>query len=91
MDELIKKSDAIEAIKDNSFALGDDYMEINGYAAIDDIRALPSADRPRGEWIDDGSYYYWRCSNCNELSCCRSKFCGGCGCRMKGADDEDKD
>ena len=52
MEEWIKKSDAIEAIKDNSFALGDDYMEINGYGAIDDIRALPSADRPQGEWID---------------------------------------
>lgn len=52
MDELIRRSDAIEAIKDNSFALGDDYMEINGYGAIDDIRALPSVDRPRGEWID---------------------------------------
>ena len=47
MEEWIKKSDAIEAIKDHSFALGDDYMEINGYGAIDDIRALPSADR----WI----------------------------------------
>lgn len=50
MEEWIKKSDAIEAIKDNSFALGDDYLEINGYGAIDDIRALPSADRPQG-WI----------------------------------------
>ena len=47
MEEWIKKSDAIEAIKDHSFALGDDYLEINGYGAIDDIRALPSADR----WI----------------------------------------
>ena len=52
MEEWIKKSDAIKAIKDNSFALGDDYLEINGYGAIDDIRALPSADRPKGEWID---------------------------------------
>ena len=52
MEEWIKKSDAIDAIKDNSFALGDDYLEINGYGAIDDIRALPSVDRPRGEWID---------------------------------------
>ena len=50
MDELIRRSDAIKAIKDHSFALGDDYMEINGHGAIDDIRALPSADRPQ-EWI----------------------------------------
>ena len=27
MEEWIKKSDAIKAIKDHSFALGDDYME----------------------------------------------------------------
>ncbi len=64
MEEWIKKSDAIEAIKDNSFALGDDYMEINGYGAIDDIRALPSADRPRGEWIDTTSGEHWKCSAC---------------------------
>ena len=47
MRDTIYRDDAIEAIKDNSFALGDDYLEINGYGAIDDIRALPSADR----WI----------------------------------------
>ncbi len=45
MEELIRRSDAIKAIKDNSFALGDDYLEINGYGAIDDIRVAPySAD-----------------------------------------------
>ena len=57
MEELIKKSDAIKAIKDNSF-LGDDYIEINGYGAIEDIRTLPSADRPQGEWIEDARTYY---------------------------------
>lgn len=46
-DDLIRRSDAIEAIKGNSYALGDDYMEINGYGAIEDIRSLPSADRPQ--------------------------------------------
>lgn len=50
MEEWIKKSDAIEAIKGNSY-LNDDYIEINGYGAIEDIRTLPSADRPKGEWI----------------------------------------
>ena len=47
MRDTIYRDEAIKAIKDHSFALGDDYMEINGYGAIDDIRALPSADR----WI----------------------------------------
>ena len=49
MSDLIKREDAIEAIKGNSY-LYDDYIEINGYGAIKDIRALPSADRPQG-WI----------------------------------------
>ncbi len=44
MSDLIRREDAIEAIKGNSY-LDDDYIEINGYGAIDDIRALPSADR----------------------------------------------
>lgn len=50
MKDTIYRQDAIEAIKGNTFAPGVDYMEINGYGAIEDIRALPSADRPQ-EWI----------------------------------------
>ena len=49
MEDLIKREDAIEVIKGNSY-LDDDYIEINGYGAIEDIRTLPSADRPQ-EWI----------------------------------------
>ena len=92
MEEWIKKSDAIEAIKDNSFALGDDYLEINGYGAIDDIRALPSADRPRGELKYMGTYY--KCSVCGSEFMDEITFMGelnyspSCGAKMKGADDE---
>lgn len=50
MKDTIYREDAIEAIKGNSYAGDDDYIEINGYGAIEDIRALPSADRPQ-EWI----------------------------------------
>lgn len=93
MEEWIKKSDAIKAIKDHSFALGDDYMEINGYGAIDDIRALPSADRPRGEWIEttmvDCGAPIWLCSMCEYESYGTYNFCPSCGARMKGADDEE--
>ena len=87
MSDLIRREDAVKAIKDNSFALGDDYMEINGYGAIDDIRALPSADRPRGEWIDNGDRYF-RCSLCGTKDTDRWHWCHGCGHPMKGADDE---
>ena len=98
MRDTIYREDAIEAIKDNSFALGDDYMEINGYGAIDDIRALPSADRPRGEWIDMGDFE--QCSVCKgtrlkefqsyygKVTWIKTPYCPSCGAKMKGADDE---
>lgn len=100
MRDTIYREDAIKAIKDNSFALGDDYMEINGYGAIDDIRALPSADRPRGEWIDaeiplesGGSMPIQVCNLCKTFYPLAytgggHRFCPNCGARMKGADDE---
>ena len=100
MEDLIRRSDAIKAIKDHSFALGDDYMEINGYGAIDDIRALPSADRPQGEWIDaeiplesGGSMPIQVCNLCKTFYPLAytgggHRFCPNCGAQMKGADDE---
>lgn len=44
MNDLIKRSDAIGACA---------YETIECYEARKAIRALPSADRPRGEWIDE--------------------------------------
>ena len=98
MNDLIKREDAIEAIKGNSYALGDDYTEINGYGAIKDIRALPSAERPQGEW--EVSCKDSVCSVCGkdeaEFICGTedwygyglSNYCPHCGARMKGADDD---
>ena len=93
--DTIYRDDAIKAIKDNSFALGDDYMEINGYGAIDDIRALPSADRPQGEWIPSDTDGFV-CSVCKNgyrnqptlMGRPMFEYCPVCGARMKGADDE---
>lgn len=87
MRDTIYRDEAIKAIKDHSFALGDDYLEINGYGAIDDIRALPSADRPSGEWIDNGDRFF-RCSLCGTKDTDKWHWCHGCGHPMKGADDE---
>lgn len=91
MKDLIKREDAIEAIKGNSYAPGDDYMEINGYGAIKDIRALPSADRPQGEWKPKNHHTDY-CSNCGfeetQWRTADYNFCPSCGARMKGADDE---
>ena len=63
------------------------------------ILKMPSADRPRGEWIfktvfpNDKSEFpmgYLVCSVCgshhsNSTPC---NYCDNCGARMKGADDD---
>ena len=95
MKDTIYREDAIEAIKGNSYA-DDDYIEINGYGAIKDISALPSADRPQGTWFkdDEGTFI---CSACGSgykdqptiMGKPMFEWCPICGCRMKGADDED--
>lgn len=43
-----------------------------------------------GHWIDrwweegcEGDSIRWRCSECKELSCCNSNFCGDCGAKME--------
>ena len=45
-DDLIKREDAIEALKGREGILHD------AYTAVAIIRSVPSADRPQGEWID---------------------------------------
>ncbi|MDT3386269.1 MAG: zinc ribbon domain-containing protein [Bacteroidota bacterium] len=43
-----------------------------------------SADRPSGEWQDiDGDGTIYKCSNCNEISCCNGNYCPSCGARME--------
>ena len=82
-EDLIKRSDAIGACA---------YETIECYEARKAIRALPSADRPQGEWIDrsggiEGAWNY--CSVCGEQAIDLYDFCPNCGADMrKGADDE---
>ena len=104
MDDLIRRSDAIEAIV--NLHVSHDREEIfKAYAknphsmttdfegtlidAINAVEALPSADRPQGEWISnhDG---YWICSECGlrVLIYAKGNYCPNCGAKMKGADDE---
>ena len=51
------------------------------------------ADRPQGEWIFHSEWeeYYCRyeCSLCGRTYDYDMNYCGFCGARMKGADDED--
>ena len=84
MSDLIRRSDAIKALYKYSF-VSKDIIER-------DINAIPSADRPRGEWIEqeDDYHHYWECSECGMgvgLDDIRN-FCPNCGADMKGADDE---
>lgn len=53
------------------------------------IKRLPSVTPKTGHWIDrwweegcEGDCVRWRCSECKELSCCNSNFCGDCGAKM---------
>lgn len=58
------------------------------------IKAIPSADRPQGEWVatDDTDEWYgptYKCNICgSEAIGGRDNYCYNCGARMKGADDE---
>ena len=84
MSDLIRREDAIKALYKYSF-VSKDIIER-------EINAIPSADRPRGEWIEqeDDYHHYWECSECGMgvgLDDIRN-FCPNCGAKMKGADDE---
>ena len=64
------------------------------------IDAIPSADRPQGEWIDaeiplesGGSMPIQACNLCKTFYPLAytgggHRFCPNCGAKMKGADDE---
>lgn len=97
MSDLVKREDAIKAIKqwlDNDGSL----FDVGLKQAIREIKRLPSADRPRGEWIEryGSSRGIYECSKCGNLihspyEDIRKKFhayCGRCGADMRGADDE---
>ena len=81
-EDLIKREDAIEALKGREGILPD------AYTAVAIINAIPSADRPQGEWIDDG--FAHRCSICGKqgVGIEYYNYCPNCGARMKGVDDE---
>ena len=113
MSDLIRRSDAIEAIevvdwyhqnRNKDMVSGANSDEHQAWYKADDVykalKEVPSADRPRGEWIAD-EYGGCRCSVCGVREerfvyglgeywhgRGESNFCPNCGVRMKGADDE---
>ena len=95
MKDTIYREDAIEVVEElNAIS----FYELNEHSkeAFAEIRrvlkALPSADRPQGEWIKrkvEGADFY-ACSICgkivNLLQMHSYNFCPNCGARMKGAE-----
>jgi rubrerythrin len=82
MSDLIRREDAIKALYKYSF-VSKDIIER-------EINAIPSADRPRGEWIfrrefvEDTPFTGYRCSNCNYWQSMGSwNFCPNCGAKMR--------
>ena len=58
--------------------------------AIYDVKETPTIEAEptrHGKWIKVGDNTY-RCSRCNEVSCCNGNFCTDCGARME-IEDED--
>ena len=88
-DDLIKREDAMQVAFLYPF-FSDALME--------EINAIPSADRPQGEWIDMGDFE--QCSVCKgtrlkefqsyygKTTWIKTPYCPNCGARMKGADDD---
>ena len=64
------------------------------------LEAVPSADRPQGEWNTEyhgngwNDYLDYTCSNCGkkyeraDAVLYNARYCPNCGAKMKGADDE---
>ena len=94
MAEYLKKVDLLSAAVEVEY-LGRPRMMVSA-AKIGMMPGVEIPDRPQGEWIDKGKNL-WKCSNCEMVIYSESeqdrnefhKWCSRCGCRMKGADDED--
>ena len=83
MSDLISRADAIEAIATVT-------MSIHlSNVLCDKLLALPSADRPTGEWKQISPARIYECSECGQNVMTNDieayKFCHGCGAKMGGA------
>ena len=96
-DDLIKRSDAIDAVMNTEPVFAVDSLEPYQKTkdVVEALEAVPSADRPQGEWIEQEDC--WQCSECGDEFVleigvkpidARMNYCPSCGARMKGADDE---
>lgn len=86
---LIDKRELMELL-DNMFSRYDgtpSVMEGFKYgldAVISEVSVMPTVDAEptrHGKWIKVGDNSY-KCSRCNEISCCEGNFCVDCGAKM---------
>ena len=81
--DLISRADAVKCVRwgwsvDN---------------VVNAINELPSADRPKGEWIHlmsykDGSFVGYECDQCYTIISEKTAFCPNCGADMRGEANE---
>ena len=108
MSDLIKREDAIEAVHNywrkrlDTLPTADlqqtDKILEHNKTLCNFINAIPSADRPQGEWIEHWYPHFdvagIECSICSkdvpywERNYDMPNYCPNCGARMKGADDD---
>ena len=102
MKDTIYKEDAIKALRER-WARTTSYDGIGediGEECEEVIEAIPSADRPQGEWIRTGRTNIYggievQCSNCGDKVMVQHLedewYCRHCGADMgmKGADDDE--
>lgn len=92
MSDLIKRSDAIEALCNavDAKVNGGEWLYTDEFCKA--INNVLSADRPQGKWIYTNNPLRlndeWECSRCGNVSFVKTNYCDRCGARMKGADDE---
>ena len=88
--DLISRADAIEAIESRQTEqwIDADVDYNNGLeSAVAEIKALPSADRPSGEWIiqnEELKISDYRCSVCGRYQDDKTNYCPDCGTKMGG-------
>ena len=84
--DTIYREDAIKTVISKPAWHGSDGSYYHGDDIRDALKGLPSADRPQGEWIDNGDRYF-RCSLCGAKDTDKWLWCHGCGVKMKGVSD----
>ena len=99
MDDLIKRADLLERIKDLERNINDTYVDdvatrmilaIGRVKII--IKAMPPTSAERtGHWTKISPAKIYECSECGQnvmtYDIERYKYCPNCGCRMKGEED----